>query len=65
MFKRVVLEEWQMVIPYICFALVSGVFLIIVIKAVRMKRSEIDRISSLPLKDDDELINSVDSKNGK
>ena len=65
MFKRVILEDWQMVVPYICFALIAGVFLTAVIKAIRMKRDDIDRIASLPLKDDDELLNSVDSKNGK
>lgn len=61
MFQRVALENWHEIVPYICFALVAGVFLVIVIRAVRMKKSEIDRISALPLQDDETLSQSESS----
>lgn len=55
MFRRVLLESWHDYVPYICFALIGGAFLAIVIRAVLMKPSEIDRLSSMPLRDDDQL----------
>lgn len=58
MFQRVALENWHEVVPYVCFALIAGVFLIILVRALRMKKSEVDRIASLPLQDDDTLKNS-------
>jgi len=58
MFQRVVLENWHEAIPYICFALIAGVFLVIVIRAVSMKKSDVDRIASLPLQGDDTLKES-------
>ncbi|MDF1849203.1 MAG: hypothetical protein P1U85_00100 [Verrucomicrobiales bacterium] len=61
MFKRVALENWHEWVPYICFALVAGVFLVIVIRAICMKKSEIERISSLPLQDDETLLESINS----
>lgn len=55
MFKRVILEGWHESVPYICFALVGGVFLVILIRAIRMKSSEAERLASMPLLDDEEL----------
>ena len=55
MFRRVLLESWHDYVPYICFALIGGAFLAIIIRAVLMKPSEIDRLSSMPLRDDDQL----------
>lgn len=51
MFKRVLLEEWHVVVPYLCFGLIAGAFILIVIRALSIKRGEVDRLSSLPLKD--------------
>ena len=55
MFKRVSLEGWHEFVPYLCFALIAGAFLVIVIRAVRMKKSDIEHVANLPLRDDDEL----------
>lgn len=52
MFKRVILESWHDYVPYICFALIAGAFAAIVIRAVMMKKSEVERIARLPLDDD-------------
>ncbi|MDF1863007.1 MAG: hypothetical protein P1U87_22510 [Verrucomicrobiales bacterium] len=54
MFRRVNLEAWHNLVPYICFAIIAGVFIVIVVRALRMKQSDVDRIASLPLRDDNE-----------
>lgn len=58
MFRRVNLEAWHDIVPYICFAIIAGVFITIVVRALRMKQSEVDRIASLPLRDDDEAASA-------
>ena len=58
MFKRVILEGQYEFVPYICFALVAGVFLTILIRAIRMKSTEASRLASMPLLDDEELRNT-------
>jgi len=63
MFRRVILENWVDFVPYICFGLIAGSFLIIVIRAAMMKKSEVERLSHLPLSD--EFTNSQDSDNTK
>jgi len=57
MFKRVIIEDWQLFVPYLAFALIAGAFIVIVIRALRMKQSDIEHVSNLPLKDDEELRN--------
>ena len=49
MFKRLELEPWHEVIPYVAFALTFGIFLLMVIRAIRMKKSAVDRMAALPL----------------
>ena len=61
MYRRVSLESWHEIVPYICFALIAGAFLIILIRALRMKKTDIDHLSHLPLKDDSELQSSIES----
>ena len=56
MFKRIILEDWQTVVPYLCFALIGGAFLLIVIRAIRMKKNDVDHLSNLPLQDDKTLL---------
>lgn len=55
MFKRVILEDWHMVLPYLGFALIAGAFLVIVVRAVRIKKTEAERLAHLPLQDDADL----------
>lgn len=49
MFHRVALENWHEIVPYVCFALICGAFVIIVLRAILMKKTEVERISRLPL----------------
>jgi hypothetical protein len=65
MFKRVILESWHESIPYICFSLIAGAFLIIVIRALLMRQSEVERISRLPLTDDHEGENTENNQSSK
>lgn len=55
MFKRVLLEDWHAILPYLGFALIGGAFLIIVVRAMRIKKSEAERLAHLPLQDDADL----------
>ena len=52
MFKRLVLEDWHYAIPYISFALTFGVFVVMVVRAIRMKQDKADHMAHLPLEDD-------------
>lgn len=55
MFQRVILESWHHYVPYICFALIGGSFLVILIRAAFMKPDEIGRLAAIPLLGDDDL----------
>jgi hypothetical protein len=56
MFRRVILESWHEYVPYICFALIGGVFILIVARALLMPKAQVQRLASMPLRDDDELL---------
>lgn len=51
MFRRVILESWHDYVPYICFALIGGAFIMILIRVFTMKQEDVNRISHLPLND--------------
>lgn len=55
MFQRVILESWHDYVPYICFALIGGSFLAILVRAAFMKPAEAGRLATLPLLGDEEL----------
>ncbi len=59
MFKRVILEDWQLIVPYVTFSLIAGAFLLIVIRALRMKKSEVEKMASMPLKNDGNPISTA------
>ena len=52
MFQRVVYEEWQLIFPIIAFATAAGIFGAIVWRAVRMQRSQLERLARMPLEKD-------------
>ena len=49
MFRRVILESWHEYVPYICFALIAGVFVIVVLRALLMTKSDVEHLASMPL----------------
>ncbi|MFK5922172.1 MAG: hypothetical protein QM496_08325 [Verrucomicrobiota bacterium] len=53
MFKRLILEEWQMVIPVVAFALTFAVFLVLSAKAILLGKKQSEHMASLPLANDD------------
>lgn len=53
MFKRVVHEEWTSMVPMLAFGVMFTVFLVTTIRALRLEKSERERLATLPLKDSD------------
>ena len=51
MLSRVNFEDWQAIITVIAFALCFITFIFFSVKAFRMKKSERDHMSQLPLED--------------
>ena len=54
MFRRVLTEEWAHLLPFVGFFLFFGVFLLITVCALRLCRSSVKRLSTLPLDGDGE-----------
>lgn len=52
MFKRLQFEEWTLVAPVAAFFLTLAVFIYFVVRAVRLRRNHVKRMSELPLDDD-------------
>ena len=52
MFRRVVLENWQSILPVIGFVLIAGVFFFAVLKAILSGKERCDRAARLPLDDE-------------
>lgn len=55
MFRRVILEDWHVWVPYFCFALTFAAFIFIVIWALLLKKPRIDHDAALPLEDDADI----------
>ena len=53
MFKRIFHEEWTSVVPIIAFAITFIFFVVMIVRAVRMRKAKRDHLSSLPLEDDE------------
>ena len=51
MFKRVFVEDWALLIPYISFFLFAIVFIAVTIRALRLGKTERTRLASLPLEE--------------
>jgi hypothetical protein len=49
MFKRILIEGWAHFVPIISFCIFFAVFLAVTIRALRLRKSESDRLASLPL----------------
>ena len=51
MFHRVSHEQWTSIIPVLSFVLISGVFVVATLRALRMKRGEREHLASLPIEE--------------
>ena len=54
MFKRLILEEWQIWMPIASFVLTAAAFLVFSARAVALKRNDTDALAHLPLEEDTE-----------
>ncbi|MDB2673387.1 hypothetical protein N9Y81_00385 [Akkermansiaceae bacterium] len=52
MYKRIFHEEWAAIVPIIAFLITFTFFIVMMVKAARMKKSRQDELASLPLEDD-------------
>lgn len=53
MFKRIVLEEWANLIPMIVFGVLFTIFLINILRAIRIGPKEREHMANLPFSDSD------------
>ncbi len=51
MFKRLIYDEWTSVVPIIAFVLTFIVFLVLLVRALLMRRERADHLSKLPLEE--------------
>lgn len=51
MFQRILVEDWATWVPIISFILIAGVFIAVTIRALRINKSERERLAALPLED--------------
>jgi len=51
MFKRVFVEEWAHIIPFVSFFIFFTVFIFITIRAMRLGKNERTRLAQMPLED--------------
>ena len=49
MFKRISYEDWHGAVPIIAFIFTFGIFIVFVVRAIRLHRDEAGRMASLPL----------------
>jgi len=59
MFKRISYDDWHTSVPIIAFVLTFGVFIFFVVRALRLRGDEADRLASLPLDSDDVTTGEV------
>lgn len=52
MFKRIFHEDWTAVVPIIAFVLTFTFFMVMMVRAARMKKAQREHMASLPLDDD-------------
>ena len=51
MWKRIQYYEWADIIPYLAFFLTFGVFIVMSVRAVRLRRDQALELAKLPLED--------------
>lgn len=56
MFKRIFVEDWALCVPIISFCIFFVVFVAVTIRALRIGKSERERLASLPLDSGNETL---------
>lgn len=49
MFKRILVEDWVQFVPIISFSIFAAVFLVVSIRALRLRKPERERMAAMPL----------------
>jgi len=49
MFKRIFVEDWAQIIPMISFFIFVSVFVLVTIRAMRLRKTERERLAAMPL----------------
>jgi hypothetical protein len=49
MFKRIFVEDWALCVPIISFCIFFAVFVAVTIRALRIGKTERERLASMPL----------------
>ncbi len=52
MFKRFIYDDWAMIFPVVAFITAACVFGYFVVRALRMKRAQVERFENLPFSDE-------------
>jgi hypothetical protein len=51
MFKRLILEEWTLVMPVMAFFFTAAVFVYTTVRALKLSKSRREELANLPLSD--------------
>lgn len=62
MFKRIIYDDWTSIVPLISFWLTFGVFLVIVVRAMILKKTTVHHMENLPLGEDDNVNSNAVNK---
>lgn len=62
MFRRILFENWIGLFPLIALITATSVYATIFHRALRMKRPQLERMSNLPLADDEKPVTSDESR---
>lgn len=52
MFKRILHEDWTSIVPIIAFVFTFTIFVVAIVRSIRMKKSVSEHLAALPLQDD-------------
>ena len=52
MWNRIQYAEWADIVPYLAFFFTFGVFLVMAVRALCLRRDQTKRLASLPLEED-------------
>ncbi len=52
MFRRLLVEDWQRTLTIISFAIFGLVFLLTIVRTLRLPRSKVQHLENLPLEND-------------
>jgi hypothetical protein len=51
MFKRIILEEWTLVMPIVAFFFTAAVFVYTTVRALKLSKDRREELANLPLSD--------------